>query len=214
MTKFVHLAPEHVGKKVRYGGIKTSRIFLHETGSLRGVYAMPVLPNFYASFQWLRELKSGGAKTIVGVYFHLPDDETVIVGHYGRRHQMMSAAQSEGFLRKLTDPRGYEVIIPHKIERQDIIKVRSLPQVLGWRHFPEAHGRKPCGCPLCWERGGIKSRKIRDDWLARERAFEEDLALQPAESFQSWIPSYDRKTEKQRRKRLFERAQLSNPESK
>ena len=56
---------------------------------------------------------------------------------------------------------GYEVVIPRAIYAKEIHRVRSLPQVLGWRYHPKSHGTKPCGCPYCQSRGTIKSRKIR-----------------------------------------------------
>ncbi len=179
MSGFVHLAPERLARKMRYGGIKTARVFLRNADVRRGVYAFPVLPNYTLSHQWLRELKRGGARTIVGVYFRLPDDEPVVLGHYGRGHIWVTASVAAGFLRRMTgrdkDMRGYEIIIPRKIQPKEIRKVRALPQKLGWRYWPEAHGHRPCGCPVCWERGSIRSRRIRDEWLAGEAELEGQL---------------------------------------
>lgn len=37
-------------------------------------------------------------------------------------------------------------------------------QLVGWRYFPEAHGKPPfCGCACC-QRGLIKNRKIREKY--------------------------------------------------
>ena len=42
---------------------------------------MPVTPDFYASHQWLRELKRKNAGDVLGVYFRIGDEETVYLGH-------------------------------------------------------------------------------------------------------------------------------------
>jgi hypothetical protein len=173
---FVHLAPDPVAKRIKLGGIKARRINLPGIVPLRGVYAFPLVPNFQVSHQWLRELKRGGCRTILGVYFRIPDNEEVIVGHYAQKHKWMSAAQASGFLRRINEPLGYQVIIQRKIRAREIHKVRPLPQTIGWRYTPKAHGQAPCGCPICWERGGIKSRKIREEWLDRERDFMDAIA--------------------------------------
>ena len=38
---------------------------------------------------------------------------------------------------------GWEVIIPRRIAAKEIQRVRSLPQVIGWRFFPGAKGKRP-----------------------------------------------------------------------
>jgi hypothetical protein len=43
-----------------------------------------------------------------------------------------------------------------------IARIRHLPQKIGWRYQPHAHGKRPCGCPACLPRGSIKSKKIRE----------------------------------------------------
>jgi hypothetical protein len=39
-----------------------------------------------------------------------------------------------------------------------------VPQKIGWRYQPHAHGKRPCGCPACLPRGSIKSRAIREKY--------------------------------------------------
>lgn len=171
MAMFVHLSPETRVKRIRRSGIKSSRLILPDLGESRGVFAFPVLPNFTVSHQWLRELKRNGARTICGIYFRIPDDELVYTGHYGNRHRTMTAAEASGFLQNVSDPEGYQVVVPRKVMANEIQRVRTLPHVVGWRYLPGAHGKKPCGCPFCWQPGTIKSRKIRDQWLEQEREF-------------------------------------------
>lgn len=60
---------------------------------------------------------------------------------------------------KADNPLGYEIIIPRTIQTEEIHRIRNIPQVLGWRYFPEAHGKAPCVC-LCCERGQYGIRKL------------------------------------------------------
>jgi hypothetical protein len=165
MALFVHLAPETQSASIRRSGIKPRRV-LDDDGKVaqRIVFAMPVTSDFYISHQWLRELKRRGARTLVGVYFRLPDDQPVSVGHYGRNHLETTASEAAGLLIHLQSAEGYEVLIPRKVQAKEIHDIRPLPQVLGWRYYPNAHGHAPCGCPVCQPRGEIKSRRLRDSY--------------------------------------------------
>lgn len=122
---------------------------------------MPVTDNFYVSHQWLRELKRRGQRTIMGVYFRILDDQPVLVGHYNQNHQLVTAVEAVGIIFNAEQPEGFEVIIPRKIAPDEIQKINPLPHIMGWRYYPEAKGRKPCGCPYC-TKGDIKSKRIRD----------------------------------------------------
>ena len=180
MPVFVHLTSHRNLPSIRRGGIGLRKRRLRP----RGVYALPVTRNFYVSHQWLRELRRVGGGTIVGVYFRVPDDEPVEVGHYDSLHVPMTAAESVALLmaaegrdpnverkrdrsskavrrghRLPSSPEGYEVVIPRRIEPAEIIRVKALPQLVGWRHRPGAHGNAPCAC-LCCERGQYGIRKL------------------------------------------------------
>lgn len=181
MPVFVHLTSQRNLASIRRSGIgrRSGR------RGAPGVYAMPVTRNFYVSHQWLRELRRWGAGTVVGVYFRLPDDEPITVGHYNSPHVAMTAAQaaalmmgaegrgparerkrgaaSRGVRRDARPPaslEGYEVIVPRRIEVSELIRVRSLPQVVGWRYQPGAHGTPPCTCLCCGGRGQYGVRKL------------------------------------------------------
>ena len=170
MALFVHLAPENDSDSIRRSGIKTRRVRnVVRDGYDRIVFAMPVTNDFYVSHQWLRELKRNGQRTIVGVYFRIPDDQLVLVGHYNQAHTEMTACEAVGVVFNAEQPEGFEVIIPRKINAKEIHKINNLPQVLGWRYYPGAKGRKPCGCPYC-TKGDIKSKRIRDEY---ERSFDD-----------------------------------------
>ncbi|MBF6221771.1 hypothetical protein IU479_27115 [Nocardia abscessus] len=72
----VHLTPEKSARRIRRAGIAAN-------GFHRGVFCMPVMPSYVLSHQWLRELRRGGQRLILAVDFRIPDDEPVLVGHYG-----------------------------------------------------------------------------------------------------------------------------------
>lgn len=159
MATFVHLTPEKNIKVIERAGIKTHQTWHAEVPE--GVYTMPMVPHFVIAHQWLRELKDSGQRTICGVYVRIADDEQVFVGHYRQAHIWCTAVEAFGLIMHHMNAAGYEVIIPRKIEANEVAAIRHLPQVLGWRYFPNAHGHVPCGCPVCQPKGGIKTRRIR-----------------------------------------------------
>lgn len=126
---------------------------------------MPVVPNYLISHQWVRELKKRGFRVAVGVYFRIADDEKVFAGLYNSEKKLTTASQALAWL-KDNETLGYEVIIPRSINASEVRSIRSLPQGIGWRHFPGAHERGIfCGCDYC-QRGAIKSRRIRERYEA------------------------------------------------
>jgi hypothetical protein len=125
------------------------------------VFAVPVTRNFFNSHQWLRELKRRHRGPIVGVYFRIPDTELVWVGHNGRAHQWMLSAQAQGEFSKADDAQGWEVVVPRRIDCDEIRRVRRLPQVVGWRYKPGSNGQRPfCTCKFC-TRGEYGARRLR-----------------------------------------------------
>ena len=80
MAMFVHLALESRAALIRRNGINRLRNAIRDFPG--GVFAVPVVRNFYISHQWLRELKRQHGASIVGIYFRIDDDEQVWVGHY------------------------------------------------------------------------------------------------------------------------------------
>ncbi len=151
MPTLVHLADEKDSEKIRGAGIK-----IRKNGT--GVFCMPVLPNFYVSHQWLRELKRWGARTFVGVYFRVDSSEMVYAGKYGDSHRLISLGGAIKEIMSLEDPLGYELIIDRKIQAKEITKITHLPQKLGWRYFPGSHNKKPCACEYCLK-GMIKGKR-------------------------------------------------------
>jgi hypothetical protein len=158
MPLLVHLTPEKYLARIVRNGIRTGR----------GVYCMPVLPSYYVSHQWLRELKRAGQRTILAVYFRLPPEERVLVGHYSQPHEEVTVDDAVRAILEAPDARGYEIILPRRVEPGEIVRVRRPPQVVGWRFYPTAKGRPPCGCSYC-ARGQIKARKRRDAYEGGDR---------------------------------------------
>jgi hypothetical protein len=164
MAMFVHLAPADRAERIRRNGIR--RVRKSRGAAPGGVFAVPVTRNFYISHQWLRELKRRGVRTIVGVYFRIPDDTRVWLGHYGLAHQEMTAAEAVAAFLGAEDRQGWQVIIPHAIEPKQVHRVRELPQVIGWRYSPTAKGKPPfCGCDFC-VRGLYGAKKLREAYKA------------------------------------------------
>jgi len=159
MALFVHLAPESRVALIRRNGIRRLRRARGEFPG--GVFAVPVTRNFYISHQWLRELKRRNQGAIVGVYFRIPDAEQVWVGHYGRAHRWMPSAEALAEFSRAEDAQGWEVVVPRRIEHGEIHRVRRLPQVVGWRYWPGAKGRRPfCTCRFC-TRGEYGAQRLR-----------------------------------------------------
>lgn len=160
MPMFVHLAPESRVGLIRRNGIGRLRKASGERPG--GVFAVPVTRDFYISHQWLRELKRRGQGAISGVYFRVPDEEPVWVGHYSRGHQTMTAAQAVAEFHAAEDRQGWEVIIPRRVDTREIHRVRALPQLVGWRYSPEAKGKPPfCTCKYCI-RGEYGAQRLRE----------------------------------------------------
>ena len=170
MAMLVHLTSEKNATRIARSGIRCRR---SSDPAGRVVFAMPVTRCYYTSNQWLRELKRSGQRTIVAVHFRVPDDELVLIGHYGSEHRLVTAAQAVGIVAKAANSEGYEVLIARRIEPSEIHAVRGVRQVTGWRYYPGAHGRRPCGCSYC-QRGLVRGARIRARAEARER---EQLAL-------------------------------------
>ena len=161
MAMFVHLTAEKQVKVIVRNGI--TRFRKSRIAGQSGIYAMPVMRNFYVSHQWLRELKRRGRGPIAGIYFRVPDAETVWLGHYNQAHQQMTAAEATAAIHEAESAEGFEVIIPRRITAKEIHRVRRLPQIVGWRYYPGSHGKRPCGCPYC-QRGEYGAKRLREKY--------------------------------------------------
>jgi len=160
MAQFIHLTDERLLSHIKKTGISMS----DKRSRVRCVFAVPVLPDFQVSHQWLRELKANGTRTIGAVQFKLLDEEEVLVGRYNEYHLATTAAQAVKIFREHKTGLGLEVIIKHRIDAKAITRTYVPTQIVGWRYQPDAHGKPPfCGCDYC-QRGLIKNRKIREKY--------------------------------------------------
>lgn len=191
MPIFVHIADARDAGAIRRTGLALPKARLRDAETEQrkhGVFALPVIPNFVVSHQWLRVLKHKGHRTSVGVYFRLPDDEPVWVGQYNEAKRTVTAAEAAAWLRA-HETLGFETTIPRAIRAGEITAIRPLPQALGWRYLPGAHQVGIyCRCKFC-QRGNIKGRRLWESF-EREQAAEPrvlrraDLFPEEAEEFQ------------------------------
>src|SRR5215207_7137247 len=80
VAHFTHITREKDEKAICRNGIKPTRV----GADVAGVYAMPVLPNFFASHPWLRELRRLGSTPLVAIDFVVPD---LVCHRRGRRDE-------------------------------------------------------------------------------------------------------------------------------
>lgn len=135
---------------------------------------MPVLADFWTTYQWLRELRSFHDERMVAVYFKLPDDELVHVGRYGQPHETITATAASAWVTQ--NPAGAQIVVPHGIAAKQIVRVVEPPQLVGWTEVPDAKLKLDCVCPGCLGRGDRNfMRRVRGAFarrLARVRAAE------------------------------------------
>ena len=160
MALFVHLAPEKAVRSIRRVGLKPGRYS-------KGVFALPATPDFYASHQWLRELRRFTPGSMRAVYFRLAGDAPVLFGRYGGPHREGTADEAVAALMQAEDKLGAEAIVLQPVAARAITSIRALRQVTGWRFYPGAKGRKPCGCPGCISRGEPFSQALRRAYEAQ-----------------------------------------------
>jgi hypothetical protein len=174
MPLLVHIAPVSAAKSIRRNGIAPSRLYTRDNSAGRFVWAFPVLPSYTLTHSWSRELKRSGTRTLVAVTFRVGDDEPVLAEHYRNPRQQMTAAEAVARIRDTEDPRGTEIMIPRRIRPSEIVRIRVLPEAVGWRYAPTAKNRYPCDCPMCLPKGEVNARRyreriglIREKWNAK-----------------------------------------------
>ncbi|TXK35135.1 hypothetical protein [Nonomuraea sp. C10] len=158
MAMLVHITAAKNTRSVRRAGI---RAVSSARSGPSGVYCLPVLPSYQITHQWVRELRRGGQRTLVAVYFRVPDDEPVEVGHYAHVPRQMTSAEATALIAAQVDARGYQFFLSRPVAAAEIHRIRSVNQATGWRYMPDAHGRPPCACPICNPTGQYGAAKIR-----------------------------------------------------
>jgi hypothetical protein len=171
VTQFVHFTDSKKVDRVVRRGILAVKTRLE---GVRGCYCTPVLQDYFRTHQWLRELKRRGCQSMHAVQFNQPPETRVLVGRFGQEHLDVTAAEAAAVFAQHKDGLGLEVVVPHSVPRSAIGRVYLPSQVLGWRYFPEAKGRKPCGCDYC-NFGQIKgSRRLTELRLPWTKPKEEE----------------------------------------
>jgi hypothetical protein len=169
MATFMHVTDARIAASVQRSGLKPflTKILLDDGAAQvhRAVYCVPVVANFQATFQWLRELKRAGYRTAVGVQFRIPDRQEVFFGKFNKPHLRLSAAEAIGLYMKSPDQRGLEVLVPRRVTAREILRVRNIPQLIGWRFFPESKNTGTIWLP--WK-GAIKRRRVLASLNRRE----------------------------------------------
>ena len=164
MPQFIHLTDERILTRLKKSGIGMTVW----GKKVRCVYATPVLKDFQVSHQWLRELKNKGIRTIGALQFRIPDEEEVLVGRYNEEPLTVTAAQAVKVFMDHSTGLGLQILVRRRIEPKEITRSYVPTQIIGWRYYPDAHGRTPCGCDYC-QKGLIKSRKIREKYEAQSQ---------------------------------------------
>jgi len=184
-VRFLHLAPASRERAIKRAGLSGSKVTLtttHGTTSLsRAIFAMPIIADFWTTHQWLRELRRGHDERLIAVCFRVDDDETVHVGRYNEPHQPMRARASARWIAQ--HPAGAEVVVAHRIESRDILRIRQITQLVGWTSVPEGEKKWNCVCHACLPRGSRDlMRRVRaafaDATLAAAQARSEEQILE------------------------------------
>jgi HEAT repeat protein len=154
--RLIHLAPASKERAISKGGLRGAKVTLATSASTHealahGVYAMPVVVDFWTTYQWLRELRRWHDETLVAVYFRVADDEPVYAGRYNEPHVARSAAAAAGWVSK--NPAGAQVVVPRSVGAKDIVRIKRMPQLVGWTEIPEQNKKLACVCPACLSHG-------------------------------------------------------------
>src|SRR5262245_21831349 len=96
--RFVHLAPASSERSITRAGVRgVKSTILGESAPIvlrRAVFAMPIVTDFWTTYQWLRELRRAHDERMLAVQFVVADEEAVYVGRYNQPHRASSAAQA------------------------------------------------------------------------------------------------------------------------
>lgn len=170
MASFVHVTAAKYEAAIRRSGLGGAKHDLWGAKlKRRSVFCFPVLESHTLTHQWTREIGKWRRQPLIGVYFRIPDDEQVICTQLDSRSaKYTSAAESIGVIRQHEDIAGFEVIVQRPIRSNEIQRIAPIRGVIGWRHYPHAHGKAPCACEYC-QKGQPSSRRILERADREER---------------------------------------------
>jgi hypothetical protein len=160
MAQFIHLFDERFAASIKRSGLRVAR---SKQRVKKGVFVQALTESFQITHQWMRELRRRQGISLLAARIRIADDELVLLGRYNEKHLRCTAAEAVGIARSHQDPIGLEIIILRPIKAREIESYYRPPKVVGWRYYPGARGRRPCGCPYC-QRGEPYGRRIRDEY--------------------------------------------------
>jgi HEAT repeat protein len=151
MPRLVHVAPVSAMRSIERAGIRGTRWEL-ASGRCpvvlpRAVFAMPVVPDFAATYQWVRELRRWQGERMVAVHLSLSRDEPVYVGRYGKPHELRTLGDAIGWVR--LNQAGAQIVIPRSVSVREVCGVREVSQLVGWVETPESRSHYDCVCLGC-----------------------------------------------------------------
>jgi hypothetical protein len=166
MAVFVHFTDENNKSSIMKNGLKIENI--HYEDIKTGLFCMPVISDFYATHQWVREIRQYySGNNIVAVYFKIPDDEIIFCGKYNEKRVKAKSTEAHKIFISLEDKMGFQAIIPRKVKRNEITRIKNIPQITGWRYFPKSHEKKRCLCPDFLTKGSYNSNNIKKSRLKK-----------------------------------------------
>jgi hypothetical protein len=179
MTTLIHITNADLESSIKKNGIKIGK-------KSNIVFFMPVTQNYLISHQWTRELKRSGIKNFIAVYFKINKTDKVWHGQYFQSHKkdMINSAVAE--FNVLENQLGYEFFIDRKIEAKEIVKINRIPKPMGWRYSITAHGTRPCGCPMCLQFGGYKTKRFREEIFNMSRKEAKVIILNSNDDEELW----------------------------
>jgi hypothetical protein len=161
---FVHFTDENNKNSIIKNGIKTGKI--HYENIKKGIFCMPVIPDFYATHQWVREIKQyNSGNNIIAIYFRIPDDEILFCGKYTEEMICVKATETHKIYTSKEDKMGFQAILTRKVSKNEITKIKNISQITGWRHYPKSHEKKRCLCPACLSKGSFNYNNIQKNNL-------------------------------------------------
>lgn len=163
----MHIAPENEARDIARRGIRATRWApdpQNHPEHDRVVWAFPVLESYTLTHSWSRELKRWGRSTLAAFTFRVPDDDPAYVRHFSNPVVLSTASEAAGIVRSAADPRGYEILLPRRVEAAEIVRWRVLPRAIGWRYWPKAKNSpmRLCDCPCCVPRGEVRAKRYRE----------------------------------------------------
>lgn len=156
MVRLLHLAPESLRRRIERSGLRGHPRSFDVSGAgdidePEVIFAMPVLEDFAATHQWVRELRRGQRGRLVAVHFRVPDDEVVLVGRYGPKKERRRAGEAVSTVRGA--PWGQEIVVCRRVAAREIVAVRDIRQDVGWVETPDSDHKYQCVCQLCLPSG-------------------------------------------------------------